>query len=180
MKRIFLSFAMIIWVAICFAQGIYTKVTKYDKFDDVVSEKVIKTLITKTDTTFIVETKGQEPVEYRYIDNPFFSAHVGRRDSLVNIVADVYGYEDQYIAITEDVRNEVIAEVQKQIEDLPDSLVFEEKINMLAALKLMEKIDELPTITVRTISRYNFTYEYDTDLFWIKFKDGSRIIYTKR
>lgn len=180
MKRIILSFILIIGATISFAQGIYTKVTKYDKFDDVVSERVIKTLITKTDSTFIVETKGQEPVEYRYIDNPLFSAHVGRRDSLANIVADVYGYEDQYIAITEDVRNEVIADVQKEVENLPDSLVFEEKINMLAALKLMSKLDELPTITVRTISRYEHIYEYETDLFWIKFKDGSRIIYTKR
>lgn len=41
------------------AQGIYTSVHKYDKFDDIVWEKEIKTLITKTDSTIIIETKGR-------------------------------------------------------------------------------------------------------------------------
>ena len=75
---------------------------------------------------------------------------------------------------------EVRSEVREQIKDLPDSLVFDEKINKLSGLALLRKIDKLPKITVRTISKYRFTYEYDTDLVWIRFEDGSRIIYSKR
>lgn len=180
MKRIILSFILMFGATICFAQGIYTKVTKYDKFDDVVSESIIKTLITKTDSSFIVETKGQEPVEYRYVDTPLFSEHIGRRDSLANLVADVYGFEDHYMAITNETRNEVMEELEKYFEDTPDSLITEKRVNSKVALILLSKIEELPTITVRTISRYEHIYEYETDLFWIKFKDGSRIIYTKR
>ena len=75
---------------------------------------------------------------------------------------------------------EVRSELREQIKDLPDSLVFDEKINKLSGLALLRKIDKLPKITVRTISKYRFTYEYDTDLVWIRFEDGSRIIYSKR
>lgn len=50
------------------AQGIYTSVHKYDKFDDVVWEKEIKTLVTKTDSTIIIETKGTKPVEYYILE----------------------------------------------------------------------------------------------------------------
>ena len=66
------------------------------------------------------------------------------------------------------------------IKDMPDSLVVNDKINILSGIVMLRKIDKLPTITVRTISKYRFTYEYDTDLVWIRFEDGSRIIYSKR
>ena len=180
MKKLIFSICFVLTSIVVNAQGIYTKVTKYDKFDDVEWEKTIKTLITKTDTTFVIETKGSKPKTYWYIDGPFFSAHEGSRDSLSNIVADVWGYESQYIVITEETIEEVRSEVREQIKDLPDSLVFDEKINKLSGLALLRKIDKLPKITVRTISKYRFTYEYDTDLVWIRFEDGSRIIYSKR
>lgn len=180
MKKLIFSICFVLTSIVVNAQGIYTKVTKYDKFDDVEWEKTIKTLITKTDTTFVIETKGSKPKTYRYIDSPFFSTHEGSRDSLSNIVADVWGYESQYTVITEETIEEVRSEVQEMIKDMPDSLVFDEKINKLSGLALLRKIDKLPKITVRTISKYRFTYEYDTDLVWIRFEDGSRIIYSKR
>lgn len=83
------------------AQGIYTKVTKYDKFDDVEWEKNIKTLISKSDSTIVIETKGSKPEEYRYKDIFPFAEHDGNRNKLVNIVADVWGYESQYIVFSE-------------------------------------------------------------------------------
>lgn len=161
------------------AQGIYTKITKYDKFDDVVAESVVKTLITKTDSSFIVETKGQKPIAYRYIDAPMLAMHEGRRDSLANLVANVYGYEDQYLVITDDIIGDIKSEVDKKIKETYDSLGFKDDPKVLAAFQLLSKIKELPTITVRTISKYQHFYEYDTDLLWIRFKDGSRVIYSK-
>lgn len=174
---------IIVFLSMCFcvnAQGIYTKVMKLDKFDDVVSEKIVKTLITKTDSTFIVETKGQKPIEYRYFDFPLFAIHNGGRDSLVNLVEDVYGFEDKYIAITEEARKKIHDEREKTIKNIPDSLELEERANMLMATDFLSTMDKLPTITVRTISKYRYIYEYDTDLFWIRFEDGSRLIYSKR
>ena len=180
MKKLIFSICFVLTSIVVNAQGIYTKVTKYDKFDDVEWEKTIKTLITKTDTTFVIETKGSKPKTYRYIDSPFFSAHEGSRDSLSNIVSDVWGYESQYTVITDETMEEVRSEVQEMIKDMPDSLVVNDKINILSGIVMLRKIDKLPKITVRTISKYRFTYEYDTDLVWIRFEDGSRIIYSKR
>lgn len=180
MKKIFLTLVSVMFTFSGYAQGIYTKVTKYDKFDDIEWTKEIKTLITKTDTTFVIETKGSKPETYRYSDTPLMALHVGHRDSLANIVADIWGYESQYTAITEETIEEVRNAVQEQIKDLPDSSIFDEKIQMLFGLEMLERIDKLPTITFRTISKYHFTFEYDTDIVWIKFEDGSRIIYTRR
>ena len=61
MKKLIFSICFVLTSIVVNAQGIYTKVTKYDKFDDVEWEKTIKTLITKTDTTFVIETKGSKP-----------------------------------------------------------------------------------------------------------------------
>ena len=83
-------------------QSIYTKVRKYDKFDDVVYEKTIKTLVTKTDDKIVFETKGRKSVEYYYFDNDLFALHDGSRDSVVNLVNGIYGYEDRYDIFPED------------------------------------------------------------------------------
>lgn len=178
-KRNLLAATLCLLPLVSMAQNVFSKFEHLDKFDDVIISKQVKTLITKTDSTFVVETKGQKPVVYRYVDNPLMATHLGRRDSIANLVADVYGYEDKYFAVTEDIRNKVIAETQKDLENLPDSLVFDGKINVLVGLRLMGKVKEMPTITVRTISRFSYRFEYKTDLIWIEFPDGSRYIYSK-
>ena len=186
MKRIVLL-ALLFVTMISHAQEIYTKITKYDKFDDVVSEKVIKTILTKTDSTFIIETKGKKPIVYRFIETPGLAFHIGRKDSLVNLVADVYGFQDNYELITEELYNEVIAEVREKQQKLAQNESID---SLLQTDSLFQKIYKLslyciilskktPTLTIRTISKYKYLYEYKTDLFWIRFKDGSRIIYTK-
>jgi hypothetical protein len=179
MKRTVWIFCFLV-VALCInAQGIYTKVMKYDKFDDVVWSKNIKTLITQTDTTFVFETKGLKPETYFYVDAPLMAIHDGSRDSLVNLVADIWGYESQYFAVTNKIREDVRAETQKQISDMNDTELTDEEAGVLLAANLFKRIEELPVITTRTISKYRFTYEYETDFVWIKFKDGSRIVYSK-
>lgn len=178
-KRKLLAAALCLLPLFSMAQNIFTKFEHLDRFDDVITSKQVKTLITKTDSTFVVETKGQKTVVYRYNDNPLLATHIGRRDSLVNLVGNVYGYEDRYRAATEEIINEAFVETQMELAELPDSLVFDEKIKLLASLNLMGKIEKMPTITIRTISRYEHRFEYKTDLIWIEFPDGSRYIYSK-
>lgn len=180
MKKLFLLSILLITSIVCNAQGIYTSIIKFDKFDDIVWRKDIKTLITKTDTTFIIETKGQNPEEYYYLDNAFLAIHAGSRDSIINLVENVWGYEDQYIVFTKKDKEECFTYALEQVKDLPDSLIFDEKIYMLAGLQLIKRTDKLPTIHIRTISRYPRIFEYDTDALWIKFSDGTRIVYSKR
>ena len=77
---------------------IFTYKVIRDKFDDVVSECEIKTLITKNDTTFIIEEKGNEPVTYKIL---FEHESMGSKDNIVQLVGNVYGYEESWGAILE-------------------------------------------------------------------------------
>lgn len=160
------------------AQGIYTSVHKYDKFDDVVWEKEIKTLITKTDSTIIIETKGTKPVEYYILGGePFYV--FGRRDSIVNLVSDVYGYEETFLVYTKDdfenKRKQILEVISDSIGGYDDRY-----IDLKTRLGLLEEADKLPIITIRAVSKTQYYFTYDTEFFWIKFNDGSRLIYYKK
>ena len=179
MKKIVLISLMFITSLICSAQGIYTSMAKLDKFDDIVWGRDVKTLITKTDTTFIIETKGQKPEEYYYIDSYLMALHVGSRDSIVNLIENVWGYEDQYTVYTKKDMEECKQAVDEMLKDLPDSLIFDEKIKMLTGIELIKRANKFPTLHIRTISRYQHRFEYERDALWIKFPDGSRFMYIK-
>lgn len=181
MKRTLFAIAFILTTICINAQGIYTKVTKYDKFDDVVWTKQIKTLITKTDSTIVIETKGSKPEVYLYMELPIFADHTGSRDSVVNLTADVWGYQSDYWAIPQKLREEAIEQAVKEMENQPDSLVSEDKLKISAAMKMLGRISEMPFITFRYISKYSWktNFAYKTDIAWIKYPDGSRLIYTK-
>ena len=77
---------------------IFTHKMIKDKFDDVVSEREIKTLIEKNDTTFIIEEKGNEPVTYKIL---FEDESMGSKDNIVQLVGNVYGYQESWGVILE-------------------------------------------------------------------------------
>jgi hypothetical protein len=185
MKRIYLLSLLFIASLACSAQGIYTSVTKYDKFDDVVWQKTIKTLITQNDTAFVVETKGQKPVVYTLIEG--YVLNVGSRDSLVNLVDDLWGYEDSYLVFAPKDKEDFHKYMEENTKGKADStdLVLGDniiKINTYKTFRFMylrDNIEKLPKITVRTVSKYKYDFAYRDDVFWIKFSDGSRLIYNR-
>lgn len=158
------------------AQGIYTSIDKYDKFDDVVWTKQIKTIISKSYSTIVVETKGQKPTEYEYLNEPLFVTQTGSREKLVNLVNDIYGYESSYCLFPKGTIEKTYETIKSEI---PDSLATEEMIDVKVKLKLMVLMDDMPTITFRTVSYSQYSFEYETELAWIRFTDGSRVIYRK-
>lgn len=158
------------------AQTIYSSIEKYDKFDDVIWKKNIKTIISKSYSTIVVETKGQKPAEYEYLNEPLFATQTGSRDDLVNLVNDVYGYESSYCLFPKGTIEKTYETIKSEI---PDSLATEEMIDAKVKLKLMVLMDDMPTITFRTISCFQYSFEYRTELAWIRFTDGSRVIYRK-
>ena len=64
--------------------------------------------------------------------------------------------------------------------DASDSIITSDLIKVLVKGKMILKVFDAPTIVFRTISKFKHFFEYDTDLVWIRFRDGSRIIYSKR
>lgn len=182
MRKLFFLMLVLIASVTTSAQGIYTHITKYDKFDDVEWKEDIKTLITKTENTFVIETKGSEPETYVYFEVPYLSTHIGRRDSLVNLVTDVWGYESQYKIIPQNRFEELFSELEKRgVMDLlnttEETETFQETLSLILMGVLLEM--DLPTIVIRNVSKFRYTYEYSAEYFWIQYSDGSRVIYSK-
>lgn len=97
MKK-FLILILTALVTVAANAQIFTHKVIRDKFDDVVSERDIKTFITKNDTTFIIEEKGNEPVTYKILNELEFK---GSKDNIVQLVGNVYGYEEYWCVILE-------------------------------------------------------------------------------
>lgn len=174
-KLIAITFVLMCTLTVS-AQTIYSSIEKYDKFDDVVWTKKIKTIISKSYSTIVVETKGQKPTEYEYLNEPLFATQTGSREDLVNLVNDIYGYESIYCLFPKGTIEKTYETIKSEI---PDSLATEEMIDAKVKLKLMVLMDDMPTITFRTVSYSQYSFEYETELAWIRFKDGSRVIYRK-
>lgn len=158
------------------AQTIYSKITKVDKFDDVLWTKQQKTIITTQFSTVTVETKGQKPIEYDYVNESWGVKHIGSRDNIVNLVDDIYGYETTLYLFPKGTIEKTFAKVEKET---PDSLATAEMLDAKFSLELMAMRDDMPTITFRKISWSQYNFEYKSELAWIIYKDGSRIIYNK-
>lgn len=176
-KLISLLTFLLLFATYSSAQSIFTRIIKYDKFDDVVSDRTVKTLITRTEKTFIVETKGEEPIVYMHLDNLLAPEHIGRRDSIVNLVDNVYGYESRYTVFTEKEAEEIV----KEETDKYNKETAEYPVEYYAALSIASKGEagELPVITIRTVSEYDFVFEFKRELFWIRYPDGTRTIYIR-
>lgn len=96
MKRITILIVILSMNFLSYGQ-IYTHIKKVDKFDDVIWEKEVKTLITFGDSTIIVETKGHQALSYIIID----VITTGSPEEPVNLVGDIWGYEINFIALGE-------------------------------------------------------------------------------
>lgn len=93
MKKI-LSLIIVMLVISFHSYGqIYTSIEYLDKFDDTIKKETVKTLITRTDSTFVVETKGRTPQTY-HIFMKQISRNIGTKDNPTNLVANVYGYQE--------------------------------------------------------------------------------------
>ena len=168
MKKI-LSIVICAIICICSYGQIYNQIVYLDKYDDVVLKEDIKTIIEKTDSTFIIDTKGKTPEKY-YILNYADYNSLGSKDEIVNLTGNVYGYQESWCVI--------------KSENLKDY--------MYVLYKVYDK--ELPTeylqkywlfITHRVITT-QYTHTYQGEYFWIEDefntqlgKDINRIIYVK-
>lgn len=79
---------------------ILTKKTVLDKFDDVISNREQKTIVSKTDSTFVIEEKGSHPVRYMIV-KLLPANSMGDKENIVNLVDNVYGYQECWAVILE-------------------------------------------------------------------------------
>lgn len=109
MKKILIALMLCLVNIMSFGQDVFTKKIVYDKWDDVILNKDVKTIMTVTDSTFIFETKGEKPITY--IKLAYFTGdnigtiptvfHLGTEDKPIELLPNVYGYEVDYFAVEE-------------------------------------------------------------------------------
>ena len=101
MKRFTIITLMFIMAFVANAQSyILTKKMVVDKFNDILLDRDQKTIVTKTDSTFVIEEKGKEPVTYRILNYAEYNSK-GDKDNIVNLVDNVYGYQECWAVILE-------------------------------------------------------------------------------
>lgn len=151
---------------------IYKSIKYFDKFDDVVKTDHRKTLITKTDSTFIVEEKGKNPIVY-YILNVVFDGTKGSKDEIVNLINNVYGYQETWCVVRYDM-------LEKYREARYNYYVDDSKENM-------EKLQKFWLFIVHRTITTQYAGTFLDELFWIQDelsdgklgKDVNRIIYMR-
>ena len=100
MKKILLLLLFIVPFVAHAQSYILTNKTVVDKFDDIISNREQKTIVTKTDSTFVIEEKGSHPVRYMIVS--LLPDHsMGDKENVVNLVDNVYGYQECWAVILE-------------------------------------------------------------------------------
>ena len=161
------------WIGIACNAQIYKTIKYYDKFDDEVKSEQHKTLITKTDSTFVIEEKGRIPITY-YILNPVEQGTRGSKDEIVNLINNVYGYEETWCVVRSDM-------MPKYREALQQMLVDYSEANVKSLMQPLWLFIVHRTITTQ------YTGTYLDELFWVQDEDSdgklgkdiNRIIYLK-
>ena len=170
MKKFLILILTTLVFAVADAQ-IFTQKNIRDKFDDVVSKREIKTLITKNDTAIIIEEKGKESVTFKILNELEFT---GSKDNIVQLVGNVYGYEECWCVILEKDIKDYFLDYIAMLNETDDS----KRHDLIS--KLIEKYSYY--ITHRVV-----TDKYGTELlgeyYWIvkaSFNgDNERTIYSK-
>ena len=151
MKKIISTIVLCITVLTTNAQ-LFTSIRHYDKFDDVVKEETHKTIITKTDSTFVIEEKGRTPKVY-YIINYASYLKMGDKDDIVNLTNNVYGYQEGWCVIKNVDKEKYFADAKKVFEG-------EYKAEYLGKYWLF--------LVHRVISRYKYSFYHDGEYIWIE------------
>ena len=170
MKKFLILILTTLVFAVADAQ-IFTQKEIRDKFDDVVSKREIKTLITKNDTAIIIEEKGKKSVTFKILNEIGFN---GNKDNIVQLVGNVYGYEECWCVILEKDVKDYFLDISALSNEEDDS----KRHDLIS--KLVEKCCNF--ITHRVV-----TTKYGTELlgeyYWIvkaSFNgDTERTIYSK-
>lgn len=149
---------------------IFTHKRVLDKFDDVILDKDQKTLIERTDSTFIVEEKGKDPVTYVILNFAEYNS-MGDKDNIVNLVDNVFGYQECWSVILESDAPEYFKEYVSCIAETDEA----------KRLKDIEKmVEKYCYYITRRVVTTQYTHQYIAEHLWVQKGDkNGRTIYSK-
>lgn len=97
-KILFILFFILFGISASSYGQIYSKIEKYDKFDNKTQTQIVKTLVNIYQDYIVIETQNQRPKKYYVI----YSSTVGDVDNLIDLTGkNVYGYESDYLCVEE-------------------------------------------------------------------------------
>lgn len=170
MKKFLILILTTLVFAVADAQ-IFTQKTIRNKFDDVVSKREIKTLITKNDTAIIIEEKGKKSVTFKILNELEFT---GSKDNIVQLVGNVYGYEECWCVILEKDVKDYFLDISALSNEEDDS----KRDDLIS--KLIEKYCNFITHRVVT-DKYGLRFLFEH--YWIEKPsfngNNERTIYSK-
>lgn len=168
MKRIILLFLM--GIALCANAQIFTHKRVLDKFDDVITDIDQKTLIEKTDSTFIVEEKGKEPVTF-VIESFAQYNSMGDKDNIVNLVDNVYGYQECWCVI-------LASEYEEYFKVYLSCIAEADETKRMKDIEKM--VDKYCYYITRRVVTTQYTHQYLSEHVWVQKGDkNGRTIYSK-
>lgn len=167
MKKIALLI-LSVWCLSINAQ-IYNHKEVLDKFDDVIVDKSIKTLVQKTDSSFIIEEKGSKPIEYIILNFAEYNS-MGDKDNIVNLVGNVYGYQECWsVVLQKDAANYYsgLADIINTHDDAKRESMIENLVRKYCYY------------IVHRVITTQYSHDFITELFWVQFGDhNGRTIYS--
>ena len=166
MKKFLILILTTLVFAVADAQ-IFTQKEIRDKFNDVVSKREIKTLITKNDTAIIIEEKGKKSVTFKILNEIGFN---GNKDNIVQLIGNVYGYEEYWCVILEKDIKDYFLDYFAMLIETDDS----KRHDLIS--KLVEKYYNYITHRVVT-DKYGL--QFRSEHYWIQNQNNERIIYSK-
>ena len=189
MKKL-LIFIMSLFLGLqAFGQGsVYSEVLYLDKFDDIVKFDNVKTLVQKTDSTFVVETKGKSPVTY-YILNVLEYGCAGDKDNIVNLVGDVYGYQTCWCVVRSDMVEDYNKDYNTVLNNClkirnNEELTDDEKDSLQR--NELDKLVKYHLFVIHRVVVSKYAHSYESEYFWVQDemstklgKDINRIIYER-
>lgn len=128
--------------------GIYDKIKYLDKFDDEIKAENVKTIIERTDSTFVVETKGKEPIEYVCVMNNVFNS-AGSDDETINLFDNVYGYQESWYVMT-----------RKDFNEWRNGALPAEQFLL---------------VIVHRVIKTQYTHDFVSELFWVQDSKNSKL-----
>lgn len=159
---------------------IYSSTRYLDKYDDLVSEKNEKTLIEKTDSTFIIDTKGKTPKVYFILNYAKYNS-AGDKDNIVNLINDIYGYQESWCVIRNEDKDDYIKACAEWYNKNADKIKSGEETG-----DLPDEITKYWLFVVHRVVTTQYTHTYESEYFWIEDvastklgKNINRIIYIK-
>lgn len=142
-----------------------------DKFDDVISQQNVKTLIQKNDTEFIIEEKGKQPIIYKIINFATYNSF-GDKNNIVNIINNVYGYQECWFVVLE-----------KDYENYNNELfiIYNEPDETKRLSMITETLNKYGYYITHRVVTTEYTHSFIDEFIWVQKGDNNgRTIYSNK